>query len=73
MLQNTQFRTSTTHSTTIRNNPRIKTTYTQLFASPSNISSNVSNTSTYNTVPPSTVTQFTISQPTYINASTSIS
>ena len=38
---------------------------------PSNISSNVSNIPTYNTVPPSTITQSTVSQPTYINSSTS--
>ena len=72
MLQNTQFQTSNTPSTTIPTNPHIIVTYIQLFTNPSSKSSNVSNITTYNTVPPSTIPQSKISQPTYINSSTSI-
>ena len=68
MLQNTQFRTSSYPSTHIRSNPHINTTYTQPFTNASNVSSNVSNISTYNTLPPSTIPQYTSSQPTYINS-----
>ena len=73
MLQNTQFQTSNPPSTTIRTNPQINATYTQPFTNQSNISSNVSNIPTYNTVSPSTIPQCTVSQPTYMNSSTSIS
>ena len=73
MLQNTQFRTSITPSTAIRTYLHFNTSNTQLFTNPSNVSPNVSNTPTYNTVPPSTKTQSTISQPSYINSSSSIS
>ena len=47
-------------------------TYTEPFTNPSNISSNISNLSTYNTVPPSTALHSTVSQPFYINSSTPI-
>ena len=66
MLQNIQFQTSDTRSTTIRTYPHINATYTQLFTNPSNLSSNVSNIPRYNTVSPSTIHQSTVSQPTYI-------
>ena len=65
MLQNTQFQTSNTHSTTLRTNPHINAIHTQPFTNTSNISSNVSNIFTYNTVPPSLIPQFTVSHPTY--------
>ena len=47
-------------------------TSTQPVINPPNIPSNVSNIPTYKTTPPSTKYQPTISQPTYINSSTSI-
>ena len=51
-LQNTQFQTSNIHSTTIRTNPHINSTYAQLFTNLQNIPPNPSNTPTYNTVSP---------------------
>ena len=53
-------------STNIRTNPHFHNKLTNPFT-------NTSNVPTYNTVPPSTISQNTISQPTYINSSTSIS
>ena len=50
MLQNTQFRIPNLPSTTIRSKPHINATYTQPLTHPSHMSSNVSNTPTYNTV-----------------------
>ena len=47
--------------------------YTQPFTNTPNISSSFSNIPTYNTVPPSTIPQSTVSHPTYINCSSSIS
>ena len=73
MLQNTQFETPNPPSTTIRTNPHIIATWTQLFTTQSKISSNVSNIPMYNTVPPSTIPQSTVSGPTLINSSLSIS
>ena len=73
MLQNTHFRTSIIPSTHIQPNPHIIATYTQQFTNPSNILSNYSYIPNNNTVPPSTIPQSTISKPTYINSSTSIS
>ena len=73
MLQNTQFQTSNPPSTTIRTNPHINTTYTQPFTNTPNILSNVSNIPTYNTIPPSTKPQSTVSHPTNKNSTTSIS
>ena len=73
ILQNTQFQIPNPPSTTIRTNPYIRATYSQPVTNPPNISSNVSNIPTYNTNSPSTISQPPISQPTYINASTSIS
>ena len=73
ILQNTHFQISNPPSTTIRNNPYIIATYTQPVTNPPNISSNISNTPTYNTSPPFTIPQPTISQPTYKNSSTPIS
>ena len=73
MLQNTPFQTYNPPSTTIRIYPHLNATYTQPFTDTSNTSSNVSNILTYNTVPASTIPQSTVSHPTYINSSTSIS
>ena len=70
LLQTTQFQTFHPPSTTIRTNPHINATYTQPTTNPSSISSNIP---TYNTIPPSTIPQSMISNPTYINSSTSIS
>ena len=66
MLQNSQFQIPNPPSTTIRNNPYFHNTSTTSFTYLANIL-------TYNTVQPSTITQNTIPQPTYINSSTSIS
>ena len=65
-LQNSQFQNPNPPSTNIRTNPHFHNTPTTSFT-------NISNVPTYNTVPPSTISQNTISQPTYINSSTSIS
>ena len=65
-IQNSQFQIPSSHSTNIRNNPHIHNTFTKHFT-------NTSNVPTYNTVPPSTKSQNTISQPTYINSSISTS
>ena len=64
MLQNSQFQIPNHPSTTIRTNPYFHNTSTTSFTILSNIP-------TYNTVQPSTITQNTIPQPTYINSSTS--
>ena len=72
MTQNTQFQTSNLAYTNIRTNPHINTTYTQPFTDPQNIHSNPFITPTYITVPPSTLTQSTVSNPTFINSSTAI-
>ena len=73
MLQNIRFQTSNLPSTTIRTYPHIKTTYKLPFTNTQIISSNTSNILTYNTVHPSTIPQSTVSHPTYINSSTSVS
>ena len=65
-LQNSQFQIPNPPSTNIRTNPHFHNTPTTPFTITSNVP-------TYNTVPPSTISQNTISQPTYINSSTSIS
>ena len=65
-LQNSQFQIPNTPSTNIRTNPHFHNTLTNPFT-------NTSKVPTYNTVPPSTISHNTISQPTYINSSTSIS
>ena len=65
-LQNSQFQTSNPSSTNIRTNPYFHNTSTTSIT-------NLSNVPTYNTVPPSLIPQSTISQPTFINSSTSIS
>ena len=62
-LQNSQFQISNPPSTTIRTNPHFHNT-TSI--------TNISNVPTYNTTPPSTIPQSTLSQPTFINSSTSI-
>ena len=72
MCYNTHFQTSNPPFTTIESSPHINATYTQPVTNTPNISSNVSNVPTYNTVPPSTIPQCTVYQPTYINSSTSI-
>ena len=72
-LQSTRFQIPNSPSTTIRTNPYINATNTQPVTNPPNIPSNVSSIPTYNTNPPSTIPQPTISQPTYINFSSSIS
>ena len=64
ILQSTRFQIPNPPSTTIRTNPYINATYTQPVTSPPNIPSNVSSIPTYNTNPPSTIPQPTISQPT---------
>ena len=73
LLRNTQFQIPKPVSTNIRTNPHINATLTQPITNPPNMSSNVSNIPTYNTSPPSIKPQPTISQPTYITFSTSIS
>ena len=65
-LQTSQFHIPNPPSTTIRTNPHIQTTFTN------SITTN-SNAPAYNTAPPSTLSHNTLPQPTYINASTSIS
>ena len=65
-LQNSQFQISNPPSTTIRTNPHFHN------ASTTSIT-NISNVPTYNTTPPSKIPQSTLSQPTIINSSTSIS
>ena len=65
-LQNSQFQIPNPPSTNIRTNPHLHNTPTTSFT-------NISNVPTKNTAPPSTISQNTISQPTYINSSTSIS
>ena len=64
MLQSSQFQIPNPPSTTIRTNPYFHNTSATSFT-------NLSNIPTYNTVQPSTITQNTIPQPTYINSSTS--
>ena len=65
-LQNSQFQILNPPSTTIRTNPHFHNTSTTSIT-------NISNVPTYNTTPPSTISQNTLSQPTFINSSTSIS
>ena len=65
-LQNSQFQIPNPPSTNIRTNPHFHNKPTTSFT-------NISNVPTFNTVPPSTISQNTISQPTYINSSTSLS
>ena len=65
ILQNSQFQISNTPSTTIRTNPHFHNTSTSI--------TNISNVPSYNTTPPSTIPQSTLSPPTFINSSTSIS
>ena len=72
-LQSTQFQSSHPNYTTIRTNPHFHNTYTQPLPTTRNITSNASHTPTYNTIPTSTTHQSTVSHPTYINSSTSIS
>ena len=64
-LQTSQFQIPDPPSTTIRTNPHFHNTSTTS-------STNISNHPTYNTTPPSTISNNTISHPTYINSSTSI-
>ena len=73
MLQNTHFQTSNPPCTIIRTTPHMNATNTQPFTKTPNMSSNVSNIPTYNTLPPSTIPQSSVSHTTYINSSTSIS
>ena len=65
-LQTSQFQIQNPPSTTIRTNPHFHNTSTTSLT-------NISNNPTYNTTPPSTVSYNTMSHPTYINSSTSIS
>ena len=65
-LQTSQFQIQNPPSTTIRTNPNFHNTSTTYFTNPSNVP-------TYNTVPPYTISQNTVSHPTYINSSTSMS
>ena len=72
-LQNTQFQMPNPPSATIRTNPHINATYTQPAITPPHLLSNAYNIPTYNTNLSSTINQPTISQPAFINSSTSIS
>ena len=65
-LQTSQFHIPNPPSTTIRTNPHFHNTSTTSLT-------NISNIPTCNTTPPSTITPNTMSHPTYINSSTSIS
>ena len=65
-LQTSQSHIPNPPSTTIRTNPHFHNTSTTSLT-------NISNIPTYNTTPPSTITPNTMSHPTYINSSTSIS
>ena len=65
-LQNSQFQILNPPATTIRTNPHFHNT-------PTTSITNISNIPTYNTTPPSTISQNTLSQPIFINSSTSIS
>ena len=65
-LQTSQFHIPNPPSTTIRTNPHFHSTSTTSLP-------NISNNPTYNTTPPSTISHNTMSHPTYINSSTSIS
>ena len=65
-LQTSQFQIPNPPSTAIRTNPHFHNTSTTSLT-------NVSNNPTYNTAPPSTISHNTMSHPTYINSSTSIS
>ena len=65
-LQTSQFQIQNPPSTTIRTNPLFHNTSTTSLT-------NISNNPTYNTTPPYTVSYNTMSHPTYINSSTSLS
>ena len=65
-LQNSQFQISNPPTTNIRTNPNFHNTSTTS-------TTNISNVLTYNTAPPSTIPQSTLSQPAFINSSFSIS
>ena len=65
-LQTSQFQIENLPSTLIRTNPHFHNTSTTSFT-------NLSNNPTYNTAPPPTISHNTISHPTYIKSSTSIS
>ena len=65
-LQTSQFHIPIPPSTTIRTNPHFHNTSTTSLT-------NISNNPTYNTTPPSTISHNTMSHPSYINSSTSIS
>ena len=65
-LQTSQFHIPNPPSTTIRTNPHFHNTSTTSLT-------NISNNPTYNTTPPSIISHNTMSHPTYINSSTSIS
>ena len=65
-LQTSQFQILNPPSTTIRTNPHFHNTSTTSLT-------NISNNPTYNTAPLSTISNNTLSHPTYINSSTSIS
>ena len=65
-VQSSQFHIPNPPSTTIRTNPHIHSTSTTSLP-------NIFNNPTYNTTPPSTMSHNTMSHPTYINSSTSIS
>ena len=65
-LQTSQFQIQNPPSTAIRTNSHFHNTPTASFT-------DISNNPTYNTVPPFTISHNTISHPTYINFSTSIS
>ena len=62
MTHNTQSQIISLAHNNIRTNPHINTTYT--------LQPNLSITATYNTLPPSTIPQATVSTPIYFNSST---
>ena len=65
-LQTSQFHIPNPPSTTSRTNPHFHNTSTTSLT-------NISTNPTYNTIPPSTISHNTMSHPTYINSSSSIS
>ena len=64
ILQNSRSQKSEISSTNLQTNSHIKTTYTQLFTNVQNLPQILSNTPTYNTIPPSTVPLSTVSNST---------
>ena len=72
-LQNTQFQTCNPLFQRLEPILTLIVHVHNLFTITSNTTTNTSNIPTYNTIPPSTKPQSTVSHPTYINSFTSIS